>query len=75
LLKLLLVIVIAYLAYRLLRSYVRSVESRHEPPGMRPHEPEVMVRCSVCGVHLPKSEALTAGGKRYCSEEHRRQGT
>jgi len=32
-----------------------------------------MVACEVCGVHLPKSEALIAGKGVYCSDAHRRQ--
>ena len=34
--------------------------------------PERMVRCAHCGVYLPQSEALGAGDKYYCNEEHRR---
>jgi len=33
-----------------------------------------LVRCSHCGVNLPKSEARSAGGRYYCSEEHWRLG-
>jgi uncharacterized protein len=32
-----------------------------------------MVACEVCGVHLPKSEALIGSRGIYCSEAHRRQ--
>ena len=32
-----------------------------------------MVACDVCGVHLPKSEALIGGRGIYCSDAHRRQ--
>ena len=36
---------------------------------------QAMVRCSHCGVHLPRAEALTSsGGDTYCSEEHRLAG-
>ncbi|MGH8705277.1 MAG: PP0621 family protein, partial [Burkholderiales bacterium] len=33
-----------------------------------------LVRCAHCGVHLPRAEARTAGGRYYCSEEHWRLG-
>jgi uncharacterized protein len=36
--------------------------------------PEMMMQCVVCGVHLPATEALFAGGDVYCSEAHRNQG-
>jgi hypothetical protein len=33
-----------------------------------------MLQCAVCGVHVPGSEARFAGGRVYCSDEHRAQG-
>lgn len=33
---------------------------------------EPMVSCAQCGVNLPRSEALMAGNRAFCSEEHRR---
>jgi len=32
------------------------------------------VTCAHCGVNLPKSDARSAGGRSYCSEEHWRLG-
>jgi len=32
-----------------------------------------IVACEVCGVHLPKTEALIGNKGIYCSEAHRRQ--
>jgi uncharacterized protein len=37
-------------------------------------EPERMLPCARCGVHVPSSEALLAGDEAYCSPEHRAQG-
>jgi len=31
-----------------------------------------MVRCKVCGVNLPRSEAVLSKGQFYCCDEHRR---
>lgn len=36
-------------------------------------EVEDMVRCQVCGVNLPRSEAILSQGRIYCCEEHRRR--
>ncbi len=33
-----------------------------------------LVRCAHCGVNLPRTEARSAGGRHYCSEEHWRLG-
>ena len=35
--------------------------------------PEPMMRCAVCGLHLPGSEAVFARGRVYCGPEHRDQ--
>ncbi|WP_256438083.1 1,6-anhydro-N-acetylmuramyl-L-alanine amidase AmpD [Polynucleobacter sp. MWH-UH35A] len=32
--------------------------------------PEAMVQCQCCKVHLPESEALTFDNRFYCSQEH-----
>jgi AmpD protein len=33
-------------------------------------EPEVMVQCQYCKVHLPQAETLSHDGRFYCSKEH-----
>ena len=53
----------------------KTSNSRPQPPAPRdPAMPEDMVRCAVCGVHLPRSESFTSRGKFFCSDEHRRLG-
>jgi uncharacterized protein len=42
--------------------------------GERIPAPESMMQCSVCGVHLPASEARFARGRVYCSDAHRDRG-
>lgn len=41
---------------------------RSAPP---PPDPQEMVRCAHCGVHLPRSEAVVGRLNLYCSAEHR----
>ncbi|MFN0044288.1 MAG: PP0621 family protein [Alphaproteobacteria bacterium] len=43
------------------------------PPAAGGKEGE-LVSCAHCGVNLPKGEALVAGSRVFCSEEHRRLG-
>lgn len=45
--------------------------SRGAPPVA---QPEGMVACAHCGVHLPRSEAVQAGVLTYCSAAHREAG-
>lgn len=35
---------------------------------------EAMVPCDVCGLNVPRSEALTGNGRWYCSDDHRQRG-
>jgi len=78
--KFLLVIAVFIVLYLLLRNHARKTGAAAPPhpsaskPGPSKHGPskhgEDMVRCSVCGVHLPTSEAVTSRGDFYCSKEH-----
>jgi len=45
----------------------KAPEPADEPKGD-------LVNCAHCDVNLPKSEARSAGGRFYCSEEHWRLG-
>jgi uncharacterized protein len=48
----------------------RSSSSARRPQA--PAAPQEMVRCAVCGLHLPQPDAVRgAGGVYYCSQEHR----
>lgn len=51
----------------------RAAGARHQP-GARSQAGEAMVSCALCGVNLPRSEAIGAGERAYCCEEHRRAG-
>jgi uncharacterized protein len=72
--KFLLVIAVIVVVYLLLRS--QATKRGAAPPADSPsgHGPsklgEDMVRCSICGIHLPTSEAVTSQGDYYCSKEH-----
>ncbi len=37
-------------------------------------QPEAMVRCAHCGIHMPRSEAVLTDGQTWCSPEHARLG-
>ncbi|MES2784972.1 MAG: PP0621 family protein [Pseudomonadota bacterium] len=50
----------------------RSQAAQHGKPRLE--EPQDMVRCPVCSVHLPRVDALPGpGGQVYCCAEHSRQ--
>ncbi len=66
--RLIFIFAIGAVVYWLLKSY-----SKQPPKKDNPESSEDMVRCSHCGVHLPKSESILAGGEFFCSEAHRRE--
>jgi uncharacterized protein len=63
--RLLFIIVIVALIYWLLSSKRRNPPRNEEPRGAQD-----MVKCSYCGVHLPKNESILKGGKFYCCIAH-----
>ncbi len=62
--RLFFLLAVVAVVYLLLRTY------RKQPPHNN-SSAEDMVRCAQCGVHLPRSEALMAGGNFYCCDAHR----
>jgi uncharacterized protein len=69
---LLIALVVAVLVWALRRSPAGTQPGA--PPGPGGERVGDLVACAHCGVNLPKSEARAAGGRHYCSEEHRRLG-
>jgi len=74
--KYLLVLVVVWVAFMIWRSNRRQEVERSAPPPPRANpslgEPQAMLRCAHCGLHLPASDALPGpDGKVYCSAAHR----
>jgi len=66
--KIFLVIAVTVLVVWLFRSMNRKSDAVKPP---RQKNVEDMVRCQVCGVNLPRSEALMSQGRFYCCDQHR----
>ncbi|HEY4371271.1 MAG TPA: PP0621 family protein [Burkholderiales bacterium] len=71
--KILFIIVLIAVAIAWLRARARAEEgaaqAAQRPAGQA--EPERMVSCAQCGLHLPASEAVfDAGGVAYCGAPH-----
>ena len=69
--RLLLLLVIFFVIYLLLKFYRKQIRKGELPSEEALHAQD-MVRCAHCGVHLPKHESLLIEDKYYCSEAHRR---
>ncbi|MCG2595577.1 hypothetical protein LZ009_22595 [Ramlibacter sp. XY19] len=70
------VLLVAYLLWRNGRLADRNARARPPAPPAPPAAgPQDMVRCPVCGVHLPRPDAVPGtNGVLYCSQEHRIKG-
>lgn len=71
-LKLLLLAFAVWVIYSMLKRYAAGPPRDDEAPPAPPAQ-EDMVRCVVCGVHLPRSEAILSRGEFFCCDEHRRR--
>jgi uncharacterized protein len=70
--KILLLLAIGFVVWAVIRAYQRSLG---KPSARTPEEAvEDMVKCAHCGVNLPRSEAIYAGGDFFCTPEHRQLG-
>jgi uncharacterized protein len=52
-----------------LRFIKRALAKRHSD-SPAPPLPADMLRCDYCGMFMPRSDAITASGKIYCSDKH-----
>jgi uncharacterized protein len=66
--KFLLLIAVFIIVYLFIRATRGAPALRKESTSRRPTED--MVRCKICGVHLPRSESVTSRGEFFCSKEH-----
>lgn len=67
-LVLLLVLAVVYAIWR--NKNRPSAPAPRKTPPLPP--PQDMVACQHCGLHLPRSEALTHSQRHYCCAEHQR---
>lgn len=54
---------------------LRGARRRVRPPPHKPTgspEPQPMLSCAHCGLHLPRDEALPGRGGVFCGEAHRK---
>ena len=65
----LLVLAVLVLLWLLRRSLGRARPPRPSAPAAA--EPQAMLRCAQCGMHLPRDEALPGRGGVFCDAAHR----
>ena len=62
-------VLVVYLFRRMAQN--RGDKGIQPPSDAKKKTVEDMVRCQVCGVNLPRSEAILSRGRIYCCDEHR----
>jgi uncharacterized protein len=72
--RIILIIVAVAVALFLLRRALGATKRADAPRAPADTAKGDLVACAHCGVNLPVSEARSAGGRHYCSEEHWRLG-
>ena len=74
----LLFVVLVYFVIRFTLNRVIEIREKQRQESLKqeqkentpPRDPEEMVRCAECGVHLPQAEAYFDGKDTFCSEGH-----
>lgn len=72
LLRLLLLVILGVLLYRMLRNWNARRMSRRPPASQ---DQGKMLACEHCGLYFPEQDAVRDGGHVYCSDAHRRAHT
>ncbi|HSV71810.1 MAG TPA: PP0621 family protein [Methylibium sp.] len=70
--KYLLLVAVVLVVWWLLRARPARPRPPTAPPP--PADPQAMVRCRHCGLHLPRDEAVAGDDGPYCSDAHRLAG-
>jgi uncharacterized protein len=67
--RILLLLLIAFLVYMVIRALFRSQVKKDEaqPPEASTAQGEEMVACARCGVNVPRSETRELDGRRICA--------
>jgi len=69
--KILLLAIIVWLLFKIIKRYSRSLQTRTE--AKKRTDEAVMVQCRHCGLHIPREDSVADQGQYFCSEEHRKQ--
>ena len=70
-----LILILVFILYLWARRAL--ADRRRRSPGTRKNaklDPERMLACDHCGVHIPEGEGVRDANGFYCSDEHRRLG-
>lgn len=64
------IIIIALIVYLVIQIFKRWAANKNIQTAQKNEQQKLMVKCDVCQLHIPKSEALQKDGKYFCNQEH-----
>jgi len=67
------IIIIVLIVYLVIQIFKRWAASKNIQTVQKNEQQKLMVKCDVCQLHIPKSEALQKNGKYFCNQEHYNQ--
>lgn len=73
--RILFILVLLVVGFFMLKSWQRKqqLKQQNKPSSAKITKNSRMVRCVHCGLHIPEDEAISQGGKYFCSLEHAQQ--
>ncbi|MEB4591023.1 PP0621 family protein [Candidatus Thiothrix sp. Deng01] len=73
--RILFILVLLVVGFLLLKSWQRKqrLDQHDQQTSGKTTNNTRMVRCLQCGLHVPEQEAISQGGKHFCSLEHATQ--
>jgi uncharacterized protein len=71
--RFLLVLLVVLLGVWLWRSNRESISKQGRQQRPSAPQPQTMVRCELCSMHVPATDAITGNKGMYCSADHLRQ--
>lgn len=70
--KIILLAMAVWLLVVIARQYLRNINaSQQNPPADANAQPEAIVKCRYCGVHVLVAESVQQGEHHYCCSAHR----
>lgn len=68
--RLILIGLLVWLVIHFVRRHLRQQQDKIHAESQAPDQSEAMVKCEVCAIHLPRSEAYQLNNRFYCSQAH-----
>jgi uncharacterized protein len=73
--RIIFILVLLVVGYLMLKSHQRkrNVKQQYKQSSGQILKNTRVLRCQHCGLYVPEDEAISQGGKHFCSLEHAKQ--